>query len=53
MSISEKPDQVRVLVSKAEKARLQAAAAREHLPLSVWLRSLGLKEADRLLGEAQ
>ena len=36
-----------IRLSKEERARLRPCAAAEHLPLSTWLRVLGLREADK------
>jgi len=38
--------QLRVCVTSGERDALQAAADRAHLPLTTWLRSVGLKAAD-------
>ena len=35
-------------LSSAERATLMAAASREHLPLASWVRSVVLREADRV-----
>jgi len=42
---------LRVMLTEDERARLEAASGR--YPVSTWLRSLGLDEADRLDRERQ
>lgn len=46
----EKRTVVRLRISAEDKRVLQAAATREHLTLSAWLRRLALQKAEELLG---
>ena len=46
---SRKEEQVRIRCTAAQKALLIAAADRAGLEVSSWLRSVGLREAERLL----
>lgn len=43
--------QLRVCVTPHQKTTLQAAADRAHLPLTTWLRSVGLKAAEEIRSE--
>jgi hypothetical protein len=38
-----------VRFTDSEKAKLELAAEREHLPLATWLRQVALKAADHVL----
>jgi hypothetical protein len=42
-----KVEQVRVLVTANEKRALEAAAERAGLPVATWLRTVGLREAQK------
>jgi hypothetical protein len=44
---------VRVLVNVAEYADLQKGAKYAHLPLSTWLRQIGLERAQALIAEKE
>jgi hypothetical protein len=46
-----KEDQIRVLVSGEEKARIERAAQKMGLAAASWLRSVGLGEAAKLENE--
>ena len=43
---------LKVLVTDAEKSRMEALAARRGLTISTWLRSLGLEALERASGAA-
>ena len=46
-----KEEQIRVLVTPAQKSRLQEAAAESGQGLATWLRAVGLREAARVLDQ--
>jgi mobilization protein NikA len=46
-----KEDQIRVLVTTDEKARIERAAQKMGLAAASWLRSVGLREAAKLENE--
>jgi hypothetical protein len=43
-----RPETIRVMATASEKAEMRKAAALAAVPLSVWLRSVGLTAARRL-----
>ena len=47
-----RPEAIRVMATAAEKDEMRRAAAQAGIPLTVWLRALGLREARRLIKQS-
>jgi uncharacterized protein (DUF1778 family) len=48
-----KDEQVRVRLTAEQKQKLTDAATRAGLDVSTWLRSIGLREADKVISDEQ